>query len=246
MRHLHHKILSVAAAIVGITFVISYSLRFSARPAIAPSPAEPTQNVGQSPSTSPQDMMSTPEPPSPRPEPATEPTAQHDDTSLLAEPLTNARARVTKKTFGLYVTPKQSPVQPERFTGYHSGTDFETTPEEKDADVAVHAVCDGPLALKRTASGYGGVVVQRCVLNGADITVVYGHLRLASVTTEVGASLKRGQLLGLLGTGYSKETDGERKHLHLGVHKGKTISITGYESRKAGLFAWIDPLTIIP
>jgi hypothetical protein len=33
--------------------------------------------------------------------------------------------RVTKKPFGLYVDPDNSPVQPEMFTGYHTGADAE-------------------------------------------------------------------------------------------------------------------------
>jgi murein DD-endopeptidase MepM/ murein hydrolase activator NlpD len=158
----------------------------------------------------------------------------------LGEPLSDALARVTKKGFGLYVTPKNSPVQPERFTGYHTGVDFETTPAEQAVDVPVSAVCDGALALKEYASGYGGVAVQRCVLDSRDVTIIYGHLKLASITAKVGATLKRGDRLGVLGKGFSAETDGERKHLHLGIHLGTTIDIKGYVQTKAELAGWLD------
>src|SRR5579863_6635904 len=44
----------------------------------------------------------------------------------LTEPISGGLSRVTKKPFGIYVTPQNSPVQPEKFTGFHTGIDFET------------------------------------------------------------------------------------------------------------------------
>ena len=180
-------------------------------------------------------------------------SAQVTSTSDLADPpmpaltlpLSDALSRVTKKPFGLYVTPKTSPVQPEKFTGYHTGADLETTPDEADVDVPVSAVCDGTLLVKRTATGYGGIAVQSCTIKGQAVTVVYGHLRLAGVTPNVGDHLAAGETFAVLGTGYSSETDGERKHLHLGIHKGKTVNILGYVQAKADLAQWIDPLSIM-
>jgi len=172
----------------------------------------------------------------PTPAPAQKPAQD----APLGEPLTDALARVTKKFFGTYVTPQNSPVQPEHFTGYHTGVDFETTPAEQDIDVPVSVICDGALALKEYASGYGGVAVQRCTLDGGPVTVIYGHLKLASITTAVGTVMKRGDRLGVLGKGYSSETDGERKHLHLGIHVGKSIDIRGYGQTKAALAGWLD------
>ena len=131
-------------------------------------------------------------------------------------------------------------MQPERFTGYHTGTDYETFPEEADTDVTVRAVCPGTLSVKRHASGYGGVVVERCVIGGNDATVVYGHLVLSSVTAGVGATLAKGDAIGFLGKAGSSDTDGERKHLHLGIHKGPAIDILGYVQSKSQLSAWLD------
>ncbi len=156
-------------------------------------------------------------------------------------PLPDAAARVTKKPFGIYVTPQNSPVQPERFTGYHTGADFETFPNEQNATVAVHAVCNGTFRLKEYASGYGGVAVEQCTLNGSPITVIYGHLNAATITPNVGDKISAGQAIGDLGKGYSVQTDGERKHLHLGFHKGAAINILGYVQNKADLAQWIDP-----
>ena len=168
-------------------------------------------------------------------------SANSDGTSLFAAPLDRASERVTKKPFGIYITPKTSPVQPERFTGYHTGADFETFPEEANVDVAVHAVCQGKLLLKEYASGYGGVAVEACQLNGSPITVVYGHLNLASIAGRAGDILNVGDVLGDLGKGYSVQTDGERKHLHLGFHRGSAINILGYVQTKSALSGWIDP-----
>lgn len=52
----------------------------------------------------------------------------------LAWPINSALERVTKKSFGIYVTPQSSPVSPEKFTGYHTGVDFEITPDEENKD----------------------------------------------------------------------------------------------------------------
>ena len=158
-------------------------------------------------------------------------------------PMSNAKARVTKKTFGLYVTPQNSPVQPEKFTGYHTGVDFETFLGEENKDVPVYAVCDGPLKLRKPATGYGGVVVQSCVLDGQAVTVIYGHLNISSIVGK--DQLKRGDILGILGKGYSSETSGERKHLHLGIHKGVGIDIRGYVQLRSELSGWLDPMNYL-
>ncbi|HZZ99533.1 MAG TPA: M23 family metallopeptidase, partial [Candidatus Paceibacterota bacterium] len=139
-------------------------------------------------------------------------------------------ARITKKPFGIYVSPGHSPVSPERFSGFHTGTDFETTTAEADIDVPVPAFCDGKLLAKEYASGYGGVAVQSCTLDGQEVTIIYGHLNLSSIKVTAGQSIKRGDFIGNLGKGYSSQTDGERKHLHLGIHKGSAVDITGYVS----------------
>ncbi|PIS31838.1 MAG: hypothetical protein CO001_02700 [Candidatus Portnoybacteria bacterium CG_4_8_14_3_um_filter_40_10] len=158
----------------------------------------------------------------------------------LTPSIANWQARVTKKPFGIYITPQNSPVQPERFTGYHTGVDFETFSDEQNIDVPIYAICSGPLLTKRTATGYGGIAVQACKLNDEDITVIYGHLRLASISSGIGQELKAGDKLAVLGAGFSQETDGERKHLHLGIHKGTAINILGYVQNPAELQNWID------
>jgi len=158
--------------------------------------------------------------------------------------LDRASERITKKPFGIFVSPQNSPVQPERFRGWHTGTDFEIFPDELDSDISVRAICSGKIAVKRFASGYSGVLVQSCELDNQPITAIYGHLKLASISKNAGDNLSAGETIGLLGKANSAETDGERKHLHLGVHKGSATNILGYAQSQTELSNWIDPCSI--
>ena len=176
------------------------------------------------------------------PQPQPEETKPVSDISL---PIADAGSRITKKSFGTYVTPKNSPVSPEKFTGYHTGLDFETFENEATLDVEIKAICSGKILRKTTATGYGGYIVQECTINNSPVTIVYGHLRLSSITAKVNEELKSGQKIGLLGTGYSTETSGERKHLHLSIHSGIAIDIKGYVSADSALNSWLDPKTIL-
>ncbi len=171
-------------------------------------------------------------------------TVMVEPENALDVPIDNAEDRVTKKPFGLLVSKATSPVQPERFAGYHTGVDFETFDHEKDSDVDIRVICDGPLLMKKWATGYGGVTVQKCSLENEAVTVVYGHLRLASISQAIGHEMKKGDKLGVLGKGYSSETDNERKHLHLGIHKSATVDIRGYVSDEASLTQWLDIKTL--
>ncbi|HBI33822.1 MAG TPA: hypothetical protein DEA43_04235 [Candidatus Moranbacteria bacterium] len=167
--------------------------------------------------------------------------ANNSQKQETVDPLDNALSRITKKPFGIYVNPGNSPVNPERFTGYHSAVDLEATTEEQNINVPVRIFCDGKLLAARNASGYGGVAVQSCTLDDQSVTVVYGHINLKSMNVKVGDVLQAGDFLANLGAGFSNETDGERKHLHLGIHKGSDINILGYVQSKNELSAWIDP-----
>jgi len=220
-------ILFIIVAVIAAALIFYYSgfLKKAPQPSQGPSTSE-----NSSPATS-TEPSANQNPGSPAP---TSSAAQ------LTPSIANWQARVTKKPFGIYITPQNSPVQPERFTGYHTGVDFETFSDEQNIDVPIYAICSGPLLTKRTATGYGGIAVQACKLNDEDITVIYGHLRLASISSGIGQELKAGDKLAVLGAGFSQETDGERKHLHLGIHKGTAINILGYVQNPAELQNWID------
>jgi hypothetical protein len=158
----------------------------------------------------------------------------------IIPPISRYSERITKKPFGIKISPEESPVQPEKFSGYHTGTDFEIFSDELNADVEISAICDGKIIIKRFATGYGGILVQTCTINNSDMTVVYGHLKLTSIKAAINDTLNKGDEIGLLGDAYSTETDGERKHLHLGIHKGKEINILGYVQTQKELDGWID------
>ena len=117
---------------------------------------------------------------------------------------------------------------------------FEVFAEELEEEVGVQAVCSGELIMKDYVSGYGGVVIQECTLDEEPITVVYGHLDLSSVSTNVGVEINGGDVIGNLGADKSTETDGERQHLHLGFYKGTEINVKGYVTSESELDAWID------
>lgn len=171
------------------------------------------------------------------------PSAVPSQTSVsdLAAPTMEFKQRVTKKPFGIYITKQNSPVQPERFTGYHTGADAEY--EDVSADVPVFAAADGTVVLSKTASGYGGVLMIEIDLNDAKRTILYGHIRPSSLP-KVGQKVSRGMQIGLLGTGYSSETDGERRHLHFAVLSDNRLDIKGYVQAKSELSGWIDPLSL--
>lgn len=153
-------------------------------------------------------------------------------------PIKDFYARITKKPFGIYITPQTSPVQPERFTGYHTGTDIEYT--DTSGDVQVYAIAGGVVLQSQTASGYGGVMVFRFTVDNKPVVALYGHLRATSML-PAGSKVTVGEQVAVLGTGFSTETDGERRHLHFSIRADNTVSLLGYVQNKADLSGWIDP-----
>jgi len=156
-------------------------------------------------------------------------------------PIDDFFARITKKPFGIYITPKTSPVQPEKFTGYHTGTDVEYG--DVEADVPVYAIADGKVVVSRTASGYGGVLVLD-LRPTHDFYALYGHVAVSSLP-KVGTIVHKGDVIGRLGHAYSTETDGERKHLHFGIIEHSQPSVAGYVANKSALSGWADAQVIL-
>lgn len=163
-------------------------------------------------------------------------------TKPFTSPIADASRRVTKKPFGFFIQPGHSPVPNDRFSGYHVGVDFETFENEQETDVAISAICTGPLLLKKYATGYGGVAVQECTLENRTVSVTYGHLNLASIARDAGEKIAQGERIGSLGDGYSPQTDGVRKHLHLGVREASAADIRGYVKDESEISTWLDPL----
>jgi hypothetical protein len=230
----------ILLAITAVLFSIEKTRKNSSPPLI---PSTPTGSANQKSPISaiapPIDNQSANQPS------ATSTSPQSQNNSGFQPPLDRAKERVTKKPFGIYITPQNSPLQTEKFRGYHTGTDFEIFPEELNIDVPVKAICSGKIAVKKFASGYGGVLIQNCTLDNQPITVIYGHLKLTSIAKQAGDDLNIGDKIGILGKAYSSETDGERKHLHLGIHRGSGINILGYVASKSALSGWIDACPLV-
>ena len=164
----------------------------------------------------------------------------HNDKNGLTQPLPFSHDRVTKKPFGIFVTPEKSPVDGERFSGYHTAVDYEISKEEDFKPVPVFAVCSGELLSKKMVSGYGGVVTQACLFDDQPVTVVYGHVGVTQISYDVGEHISAGAQITTLAEGNSEESGKERKHLHLGVYKGKNLDIRGYVPKEFQLNNWID------
>lgn len=178
------------------------------------------------------------------PGPEASPDRSELESTSFVSPLDAPEQRITKKPFGIRIDPKTSPVKPERFSGYHVGTDFEILPGEENTAVIVRAICSGKVLQVRNISGYGGLLVQECLHQSERLVVIYGHIDLASIQKKIGENLERGSILGELGEGMSRETDGERKHLHLGVYRGEGVSIRGYEEGEAQIRNWLNPCSL--
>jgi len=165
----------------------------------------------------------------------------HNDLDSLQPIMTRAQERITKKPFGVYITPQDSPILNEKFTGYHTAIDFEVFEDEFEKNVSIYALCGGQLRIHQFLNGYGGVVIQDCLLEDEPVTVLYGHIDEGSVEVSIGDYLNPGDLIAHLGDHLSPETDGERKHLHMGIRKGSTINFSGYVNTREELSNWIDP-----
>lgn len=164
-----------------------------------------------------------------------------------APPLPQPSSHETPLHFGLYVTPDpaQNPIDPpERFTGYHAATDFEIDPSEQDKEIPVYAICTGKIIFSGFSDGYGGLLTQFCTLAGQDVTVIYGHLAVDSLVNK-DTHVKAGATIAKLGAARSRDTDGSRKHLHLGIAKGHTSEVRGYVQSPSELELFLDPQVIL-
>ncbi len=179
------------------------------------------------------------------PDTDTDTNTNSESQSQFTNPIQNFTTNQTKKTFGQFITAENSPIQPERFGGFHTGVDIETDSDQINQDIPIFAVKDSEVIYLGFVSGYGGVIILQGNINNQPATFLYGHIKLSSVNLSVGDQVKKGQQIALLGTGYSNETDNERKHLHFSIHKGSDIELRGYVNNQSELDNWYNPNVII-
>lgn len=164
--------------------------------------------------------------------------------TALFYPIKNFPEGITKKPFGIFITPQTSPVQPERFSGFHTGADVEVDPAYYSGDVPIHSIAAGRILQSTRAAGYGGVLVILHRIGGERVVGVYGHLDPAGLA-PVNQEVQAGEQIGILGDADTPETDFERKHLHLGLYKGEGIVLSGYVQNKDELEQWFDPVAFL-
>jgi murein DD-endopeptidase MepM/ murein hydrolase activator NlpD len=158
-------------------------------------------------------------------------------------PLSDFANRQSYKTFGQYVDNQfyqdKSGLFPTHYLGFHAGLDLEVFPKEADLPVPVYAISSGRIIYSGFVTGYGGLILQK--LDGVTNLALYGHLQLSSLP-KVGEFVTAGSRLAFLGSAFSKDTGGERKHLHFAITRGASQYFKGYEPSLSALNShWLDP-----
>jgi hypothetical protein len=116
-------------------------------------------------------------------------------------------------------------------------------PSRGQADVGAGGV-HGTSCGETHASGYGGVLVSAALMTATNHRCLRSYA-FGEHVSAIGDSITAGDTIGVLGTGDSAETDGERKHLHLSIHKGTGIDIRGYVASQSLLDQWLDPCQLL-
>jgi murein DD-endopeptidase MepM/ murein hydrolase activator NlpD len=110
---------------------------------------------------------------------------------------------------------------------HHDGIDFvDANRKEKVSDVYINAFADGKVVL----CGYGNSVGNYVdLLHSGNILTRYHHMKNNSVRVTTGQQVKKGDILGIMGTtGYSTGI-----HLHFGVKENSTFFNNG---------SYVDPM----
>lgn len=162
--------------------------------------------------------------------------------ATLYYPIKDFLIGITKKPFGVYITPETSPVQPDRFTGYHTGVDVEIFPGELEKEIKVYSISNGIVVRSERVNGYGGLLMIEHTVSGRKNLGIYGHLDPDEMKS-VGATVYAGEQIAILGDDKSEETDFTRKHLHFGLYQREPLDIRGYVQTKQELSAWLDPVS---
>jgi len=158
-------------------------------------------------------------------------------------PVSDFSGRQSLKSFGQYFERKdyvgKEDIFPNQFLGYHAGIDLEASPSELNQPVPVYAVSSGQIIYSGFMSGYGGLILQK--LEGDNLVALYGHLQQSGLP-KLGSQVAAGSHLAFLGSAFSADTAGERKHLHFGIYRGVGSYYKGYETSVSALnLRWLNP-----
>ncbi len=147
----------------------------------------------------------------------------------------------TYKRYGEYID--------DRFNGYHVGDDLEVVHDNKKAE-KVYAIADGRVDFVDWVDGYGGVIgIDHDLCLGGPgyesecmpFSSLYGHLDIEYNTVSVNDMVEVGDVIAILGEGETRETDGERKHLHFSISEDLGTSLPGYINNPDRLVNWVNP-----
>jgi murein DD-endopeptidase MepM/ murein hydrolase activator NlpD len=172
----------------------------------------------------------------------------------FAEPIKNWRSSITLNGFGNEPSKMDLPADQysdlvcsggKDYPGYHTANDIEVTSEERNSAVPVYSVANGTVRQINKVSGYGGLAVIEYNINGQDYTAYYGHIDLSTAAIKAGDKVEAGQKIAELAPACSPANGNTRKHLHFGMHSGKSIAVAGYVNTKAELSNWVDPRDLI-
>ena len=158
----------------------------------------------------------------------------------LIEPVEDFRERAVFKQFGTFITPDESPVAGERFSGYHTGVDAEFPGAA--AHIPVVAISDGTIVYRGWVNGYGGVIIIRHIIEAQSVLVLYGHTDPESFPPATVRQVSAGTQIAVLGDSQSHATDGGRRHLHLSIRPNGKLDFRGYVETEEELKAWLNPL----
>lgn len=169
-------------------------------------------------------------------------------------PMDRFNERVSLNPFGNHLDGKDSPrnvttdvICPtgKGYVGYHTGSDLEIFDGELNSAVPVKSIADGTIRQIGFVNGYGGLIVIEHEINGQIYTAYYGHVDTSSSNLKKDDAVKIGEQIAILAPQCSEKNGFTRKHLHFGMHLGKSIEVKGYVSTKNGLNNWIDSKKIL-
>lgn len=86
--------------------------------------------------------------------------------------------------------------------------------------------------------------MQSCTINREAVTVLYGHLTIADLSKKSAKTLT-GNVVATLAPARSHDSDGNRKHLHLSIHRGTEVQALGYVQTEEVPSSHINSATII-